>query len=112
MSSVAGRLGAVVVALGLITSLAGCGQSKVHGPASGMGGSSSPGGSSAPGAGGAGGGPNVALPDSGPAEAPPADPQSCAFESLRAERVPVDLLLLVDASSSMAAPGAGTTVSK
>jgi hypothetical protein len=66
------------------------------------------GGSSSPPGGG------VALPDAAPAseDAPPPSSGTCAEDSVKAERVPVDLLLLVDSSSSMATAGAGTTVSK
>jgi hypothetical protein len=46
--------------------------------------------------------PNLAIPDAGAPMAPPtAPPQACATDVHRAEQLPLDLLLLVDASSSM-----------
>src|SRR5688500_12719198 len=105
------RLGALVLAL---ASPLGCEQSRVEKtPRGNQGGSGGAGVNLPPGPGGTGGaGPNVALPDGGGEAAAPSPPQACAEETLKAERVPVDLLLLVDASSSMSTPGAGTTISK
>lgn len=59
-----------------------------------------------PGGGGNGNGapgatPGVALPDAGPPAPAPGAMQTCASEVHAADKVPVDLLLLVDASGSM-----------
>jgi hypothetical protein len=63
--------------------------------------------------GGAGGsGAGFELPDAAPSRAAQADADSCAAESHEATRLPVDLLLLVDVSSSMANVVAGGTRSK
>src|SRR5262245_33512162 len=55
-----------------------------------------------PGTGGSGaaGGPGLSIPDAGPAAPPPA-PETCASEVHTATKLPLDLLLLVDASASM-----------
>jgi hypothetical protein len=79
-------------------------------------GESGPAGSSAPvpGAGGSGG-PGFGLPPpgSGTAQPPPLPPaETCAAEAHAAERASVDLLFLVDVSTSMAKPVAGGTQSK
>ena len=91
--------------------LAACEQSRVQKAPGGAGGAGGAGVSLPPPNSGAGGS-NVAIPDAGAEAAPSSPGQACAEETLKAERVPVDLLLLVDASSSMSTPGAGTTASK
>jgi hypothetical protein len=51
------------------------------------------------------------VPEAGVAERDGAEP-SCAFQAFTAERLPLDLVILVDASSSMADPVAGSPRSK
>ncbi len=107
----ANRLGSKVAQLGLVAALA-CGKPVVE-PAvpgaagTGPGGAMSPGG----GAGAAPGGPSFGLPDPADAGAsdggagavvPPAPGEQCAEDVQKANLVPVDLLLLLDASGSMA----------
>src|SRR5687768_10781789 len=67
-------------------------------------------GSSSPQPGADGGGFGFQVAEAGAGEGPPG--QSCAFQSFVAERLPLDLLVLVDASGSMAEPVPGTGRSK
>jgi hypothetical protein len=64
-------------------------------------GSNGTGGSGAAGPGSGSEGPPLILPDAGPDVTPPAPASTCATQVHLAERAPVDLLLLVDTSSSM-----------
>jgi hypothetical protein len=100
-------------ALILMVGLAGCGDPKVIG---GPGQAQPGGGGGSPG--GAGGRPGVPGFDPGPAPvavdaaAPPGAGETCAEEIQKAEQVPVDLLLTVDASGSMASTPTGAAASK
>ncbi len=112
-------LGVLVTAAIPAMSMSGCGDAKVAG--AGVGGSS--GGSAGGGRGGSAGGagPNtdgpvfeVSSPETpaGGNDAAGGTGAVCAENTVTAQRTPVDLLLLIDASDSMAAPGAGTMMSK
>jgi hypothetical protein len=85
----------------LLALAAGCGPARVS-SASGAGGAGAGGGGGGE-SGGGGGPPPFVLPDAaaGVDVAPASPTQSCAEEAHRAEIVPVDLMLLVDTSSSM-----------
>jgi hypothetical protein len=69
-------------------------------------------GSGAPSSGGGPGGPGFNLPPSAPPGAPQRPGEACAGEVHTAERAAVDLLFLVDVSTSMAKTVAGGTRSK
>ena len=104
---------ALPLALASSPSLLGCGRPTVE-PAAGAAGAPGPDGGAGS-SGGATDGPNVVIgqPEAGAGEGPAAgDPGTCASESHMAQRVEVDLLLLVDVSSSMANVIAGGTQSK
>jgi hypothetical protein len=94
---------AVVLAAAVLG--AACQPAKVSGGGATGGAGPSPagGGGAAPGGGGGGAGPNLNLPDAAPSGPPPAPPApgTCAAEVHTAEKVPLDLLLLVDTSDSM-----------
>lgn len=99
----------LITVLGLLA----CQGAKVLPPRPGE--SSNPTGSNAPGAGGNGGS-GFTLPPPGGSGAPQppavAPGETCAAEAHAAERAAVDLLFLVDVSTSMAKPVAGGTQSK
>jgi hypothetical protein len=101
---VGSRTSLLAVALALVVS-AGCSTPKVEGPGGkGAGGSIAPGRTDAGGgnAGGSGGG--IQLPDAGAgtgADGPGPGTQTCAEQGHRAERVPLDIMFLVDSSGSM-----------
>ena len=98
--------------LALVAAVMGCSAAAVESTAGGGGGAGSGVGGTV---GGATDGPNVVIgqPEAG-ADGDPAapGPSTCAAESHMAQRVEVDLLLLVDVSSSMANTVAGGTLSK
>jgi Mg-chelatase subunit ChlD len=75
-------------------------------PARPNGGSGQAGGSGITGGAGSSGNNSIALPDAAPpgADMAPAAPVACAAEAHKAEAVPLDLMLLVDASGSMDSP--------
>ena len=87
--------------------LAGCDRAQVSSPGNGGNGGSGAGAAGAPGSGGSGvsGGGSFALPHAAagmnPGMVTPPSNQTCAEEAHRAEIVPLDLMLLVDASASM-----------
>jgi hypothetical protein len=95
-----------------------CDQAKVTGGSSGAGGTGgfAPGGSGGTGGrGGSSDGPAFEV--TAPADVPPAVDSGgagelCAEDAYKAERVPVDLFLLIDASDSMASAGAGSMMNK
>ena len=104
-------LAGTVAGLALFTGLGGaCGKAEVASTGEGRPGAGA--GGATTGAGAAG--PSVVLPGSDAAATTPTsgDPSTCASESHMAERVAVDLLLLVDVSSSMANVVAGGTQTK
>jgi hypothetical protein len=112
-------LGVLVSAAIPAMSMSGCGDAKVAG--AGVGGST--GGSAGGGRGGSAGGagPNTDGPvfevpsletPAGGNDAAGGTGAVCAENTVTAQRTPVDLLLLIDASDSMAAQGAGTMMSK
>jgi hypothetical protein len=99
-----------------IAAMSACGDAQVAGGAAG--GSSGSGGGRGGGGGGSGSTDGPVFEVSAP-ETPPGGGALdsgtgavCAETSVTAQRTPVDLLLLIDASDSMAAPGTGTTQSK
>jgi Mg-chelatase subunit ChlD len=102
----------LVLALPMVWLAAGCGASRLETPGSGNGSDPTPAGGGAGGAGAGGPAPAFKLPDAAPPRAAEPDADSCGAESHEATRVPVDLLLLVDVSSSMANVVAGGTRSK
>jgi hypothetical protein len=91
----------------LVVFAAACGSPKIESagtdPGTGTGVGGATGGGGKKGAGGAAGG--FALPDAAPVSPTTPEEQNCASENRRAERVPMDLLLLIDVSSSMNNPG-------
>ena len=106
------RAGLTTMLLGTAAALAAaaCQPAKVtsEGSAGGSGGGPGLTGGSGPGGSGSGpsttgGAPGLVLPDAGPGGANPAPPPTttCATDVHRAEKVPLDLLLLVDTSDSM-----------
>jgi hypothetical protein len=112
-------LGVLVTAAIPAMSMSGCGDAKVAG--AGVGGSS--GGSAGGGRGGSAGGAGpstdgpvfeVSSPETpaGGNDAAGGTGAVCAENTVTAQRTPVDLLLLIDASDSMATAGAGTMMSK
>jgi hypothetical protein len=108
-----------LAAAAAITAMSGCGDAKVAGGGA-TGGSSGSGGGGGGRGGGGGPGPGtdgpvfeVSAPETPPGGAADADNGAvCGEVSITAQRTPVDLLLLVDASDSMSAMGAGVMMSK
>ena len=107
----------LIMGIAAIAALSACDRAKVSGsPAAGAGGTGGTGG----GRGGGLDGPSlgVSLPEVGDGAAPgemeagSAVGPVCAEHSLKAQRTPLDLLLLIDASDSMASQGAGSMLSK
>jgi hypothetical protein len=81
--------------------VAGCRAPAVYNPSAGDGAASGGTPASPGGAGGRAGTPDFSVPDAGMGVAPPVTGGTCATQSNKAERLPVDLALVVDSSGSM-----------
>jgi hypothetical protein len=99
----------ILVCIAALAPVGGCQRSMLAPPAEGGPAGGAPGSSGAP---GSTGGAGFGLPETAPAPPPPMAERACATESRLPERPPVDLLFVIDASSSMLELVDGGTQSK